>query len=364
MSVRVFPEILQRLWHAGFNFSSIEKAAARPCESPIRSRHCPCSRRRQGFTLIELLVVIAIIAILIALLLPAVQQAREAARRSQCKNNLKQLGLALHNYESTHRVFPPGSLGYPFVWSAQAQLLPYMEQAALQNLLNFNVPPMLPFAGSYSVSAVTANDNAAQSHLSIFLCPSDSDRVPNENYGGISYPACAGSAINDPANAADDGSVSRSDGTIFSQSRISFRDIADGTSNTVVFGEQLLGDGEHSAPAAGDTRRRIIELAGATQTTESACSAGTVWKGNRGAKWVNGHLADTMYNHYYGPNSKSPDCHNGYHNFAITSARSAHTGGVQVTLADGSVRFVSENIHLATWRALATRNGGELVGEF
>src|SRR5690606_35628741 len=94
------------------------------------SRFMP--RNRRGFTLIELLVVIAIIAVLIALLLPAVQQAREAARRTQCKNNLKQLALALHNYENTHRVFPPGSIGYPFVWSAQAQLLPFVEQGNLQ----------------------------------------------------------------------------------------------------------------------------------------------------------------------------------------------------------------------------------------
>src|SRR5690606_7765532 len=103
------------------------------------------SSHQRGFTLIELLVVIAIIAILIALLLPAVQQAREAARRAQCKNNLKQLALALHNYESTHRVFPPGGLGFPYVWSAHAHLLPYIEQAGLQSLFDYDVPPLTAF---------------------------------------------------------------------------------------------------------------------------------------------------------------------------------------------------------------------------
>ncbi|SFH79249.1 DUF1559 domain-containing protein [Planctomicrobium piriforme] len=322
--------------------------------------------RVRGFTLIELLVVIAIIAILIALLLPAVQQAREAARRSQCKNNLKQLGLALHNYESTHRVFPPGSLGYPFVWSAQAQLLPYVEQAGLQNLLNFSVPSMLAFGAGYNTTAVTQNDTAAKNRLALFLCPSDGDGVANSPYGGISYPASIGSGINSTAVTTDDGSNSNADGVIFAQSRIGFKNVTDGTSNTVAFGEQLLGDGTDSTPGASDYRRRVVQLTMATQTTDAACAAGSApaWSGQRGAKWINGHLADTMYNHYFAPNAKVPDCHNDYHNFCLTSARSAHVGGVQITLVDGSVRFVSENVHLPTWRALATRNGDEVLGEF
>lgn len=335
----------------------------------------PSQRRRahtvRGFTLIELLVVIAIIAVLIALLLPAVQQAREAARRSQCKNNLKQLTLAVHNYESTHQTFPPGSLGYPFVFSAQAQLLPYVEQSGLQRLLNFSVPPMIEFGAGYDTTAVTQNDNAARMLLPLMVCPSDGSQVAGSLYGGISYPACNGSAMNGTSSETDTsfGSVSNADGIIFAQSRIRFRDIVDGTSNTVIFGEQLLGDGANAViPAGNDARRRVVQLSGATQTTATACSAGMAtaanWSGQRGAKWINGHLADSMYNHYYGPNSKSPDCHNGYHNYAITSARSAHTGGVQAALADGGVRFISENINQTIWRALATRNGGEIVGEF
>lgn len=327
--------------------------------------------RRGGFTLIELLVVIAIIAVLIALLLPAVQQAREAARRSQCKNNLKQLTLALHNYESTHTVFPPGSLGYPFVFSAQAQLLPYVDQAGLRNLLNFSVPPMTAFGTGFDATAVGQNDTAARVPLSLMVCPSDGNRVTGSVYAGISYPACTGSAFNGSADESNTrfASVSNADGVVFAQSAVRFRDVTDGLSQTIVFGEQLLGDGiDDLIPAGNDARRRVVELAAATQTTSAACGSGmstaTNWSGQRGAKWINGHLADSMYNHFYGPNSKSPDCHNGYHNYALTAARSAHTGGVQVGLCDGSVRFISENINLSTWRGLATRNGGEIPGEF
>jgi len=323
-------------------------------------------QNNKGFTLIELLVVIAIIAILIALLLPAVQQAREAARRTQCKNNLKQLALALHNYESSHRVFPPGGLGFPFVWSAHAQLLPFVDRGNLENLLNYDVPPLNAFNfGSFDAIEVQKNDDAAKLRIPLLVCPSDKDAVPGSAFGGISYPASAGSGLNG-AGASDDGGISNADGVIFSQSKTRFRDITDGTSNTICFGEQLLGDGQDVAPAGGDYRNRVVELSMGTQTTPVACDpdAAPAWSGQRGAKWINGHLADTMYNHWYGPNANLPDCHNGFHNFALVSARSAHTGGVQVALTDGSCRFISENINLDIWRALATRSGGEVPGEF
>lgn len=329
--------------------------------------HQQPTNHRSAFTLVELLVVIAIIGILVGLLLPAVQAAREAARRMSCSNNLKQLGLALHNYESANRVFPPGSMGYPFVWSAQAKLLPYVEQSNLQNLLNFTVPPMVNFGSGFDANLVAANDNAAKTKLTLLLCPSDQDSVPGSAYGGISYPACAGSAINLTATENDSrfGSISNADGVIFSLSRIGFRDITDGTSHTVAFSEHLLGDGQDSLPSGTDYRRRVIQLPAATQTTPSACdpASAPLWSGQRGAKWVNGHLADTMYNHYYSPNSKLPDCHNGYHNYAITGARSNHSGGVQVARCEGGVQFISDSIDLTIWRALATRAGGEVTGE-
>lgn len=322
---------------------------------------------RRAFTLVELLVVIAVIGILVALLLPAVQAAREAARRMSCSNNLKQLTLALHNYESSLLTFPPGGLGFPFVWSAHAHLLPYAEQENLENLLNYDVPPLNAFNfGGFDPVAVDQNDNAAKTRLPFLLCPSDNDAVPGAVYGGVSYPACAGSGVNGPGSA-DDGAVANADGIIFSRSRITFRDVVDGASHTAAFGEHLLGDGQDAAPQTGDFRHRVVVLPTGTPTTPGACTpaAAPAWSGQRGAMWVNGHLADTMYNHWYAPNSKSdPDCHNGFHNFALVSARSRHPGGLQISLVDGSVRFVSDSIDIAIWRALATRAAGEVVGEY
>ncbi len=314
------------------------------------------TRTRPGFTLIELLVVISIIAILVSLLLPAVQQVREAARKSQCQDHLHNLVIAVHNYEGAHRVFPPGTLGFPWVFSAQAQLLPFIEQAGLQNLLNFNVPP-LTFNGAYPEGA--NNEEAARNQLNIYLCPSDAESVPTSPFGAISYPACAGSGT------INNGSSTAADGLIFARSSVRFADVTDGTSNTALFSESVLGDGVDAVPASAHEQvRRTIELPGATATTPANCNGATTWSGQRSAKWINGHYADTLYNHYYGPNSAMPDCNNGHHSTALTAARSMHPGGVQLGLADGKVRFVSENINLETWRALSTRADGEVVGAY
>ncbi len=321
---------------------------------------CTGPAPRRGFTLFELLVVIAIIAVLIALLLPAVQQAREAARRAQCKNNLKQLGLALHNYESTHRTFPPGSLGWPFVWSAHAQLLPFVEQANLKSLFDFDQPP-LTFGGMYPQSA--DNEAAARIRVALMTCPSDGEAVPGSGFdGGISYPACTGSGVNG-------GSIDPGNGVIFPRSKTRFGDLTDGTSNTVAFGEWLLGDGQDAVPAADAAeRRRHISLAMAGSPdpplTAADCdpSSASDWSGQRGAKWVDGHAMSTMYNHFYPPNSPMPDCHR--MTTAYTAARSNHAGGVQIALCDGGVRFVSDSVALDVWHGIATRSGGEVISDF
>ncbi|RLS56484.1 MAG: DUF1559 domain-containing protein [Planctomycetota bacterium] len=316
------------------------------------------SSSRRGFTLIELLVVIAIIAVLIALLLPAVQQAREAARRAQCKNNLKQIGLAIHNYESSLRVFPPGRLGFPMVFSVQAHILPYLDGANLYNLLDLNKAPNF---GTPS-SPMTQNEIAARTIIPAYLCPSDAGQILGNEFGPTNYVASAGSGT----GAAN--SINTGDGVMYSRSSVRFRDVTDGMSNTICFSEQTLGIGGNPSSTGASPQNaegEVLELIGATSTTDVTCvSGGGTWSGLRGAKWLNGHYGDTIYNHYYGPNSRQFDCGNRSHNYGLTAARSRHEGGVQSLLCDGSVRFTSENVDMIVWRALSTRAGGEIFGEF
>lgn len=326
-----------------------------PCTNP---QH----RKVHGFTLIELLVVIAIIAILIALLLPAVQQAREAARRTQCKNNLKQIGLALHNYESSHRMLPPGRTSYPMVFSFQAHILSYLEQGNVQNLIDFSTAPTF----CEPCSPMKVNDVAARTVIPTYLCPSDNPNMDGSVFAPTNYLGCVGSSLN------NSGYIRDGDGLIFDRSSVRFRDITDGLSNTAMVSETTLGPSWPlpSSPAGGPPKlpkQEALELTGATATTSTTCSQflGTsTWSGRRGSRWLNGHYNDTLYNHYYTPNSSTYDCGNGSHNYGLIAARSQHAGGVQLVLGDGSVRLVSDNINVTTWRNLATRSGGETSTNF
>jgi prepilin-type N-terminal cleavage/methylation domain-containing protein/prepilin-type processing-associated H-X9-DG protein len=318
-------------------------------------------RNRPAFTLIELLVVIAIIAILIGLLLPAVQKVREAAARMSCQNNLKQLGLAMHNYEGALGAFPQGRNQYPKVVSAPGRLLAYVEQANLQNLVDPD--------GTLAVGG--RNDLAAKNRVALLVCPSDpqNGKVPGSAYFGVNYVACNGIGVTFDAAGNVVGYLKIPDGNgVFAQVPTRVGDITDGLSNTAAFSESLVGNGAAVSGVPTDpqtVRLAVLEVPGGNDPTPAACESGAgTWNPRRGEQWINGHYGNTLYNHFYTPNQPGKwDCGNGSHNKGLTAARSNHAGGVNLLLCDGSVRFVQNGVAQAAWRALATRNGGEVPGE-
>lgn len=322
--------------------------------------------RRTGFTLIELLVVIAIIAILIALLLPAVQQAREAARRSQCKNNLKQIGLALHNYLDTFSKFPPGGTYASGTagsgWSVQARILPYVEQANLQNLIDFSK--------NYNV-APNQNTVTAQ-RIPLFLCPSEKNDRSYPDGATTQYP------LNYAANYGSwlvwDPSTGRiGDGAFAPNSGLSDRNFTDGTSNSIGFSEvkawqPYLRDVGTPTPTMPASPLDVAALGG-------------TFKESGHNEWVDSRLNQTGFTSVFGPNTKVPYVSGGVtydvdwvnqregssatvSTYGAMTSRSYHTGIVHSLLMDGSVRSISENIDLGTWRHLVSIADGSVLGEF
>jgi prepilin-type N-terminal cleavage/methylation domain-containing protein len=309
---------------------------------------------RHGFTLVELLVVIAIIGILVGLLLPAVQAAREAARRMQCGNNVKQLGLALHNYESANKRMPAGRS--PSVnLSTFAALMPYLEQPAIFEATDFGLASTHP-----------RNDLPRGATVSALLCPSDKVSViPVAGWAGTNYRTNQGATILNSAPSTVSGGVNfgmpEPNGPLVPALFKRFSAVTDGLSNTAAFSEHGIGDFSNAVSTPTDTFRpgtypntldEAVQHCNAINVLDLSLQGNS----NIGAPWLSGGHSTTNYFHVAPPNGRS--CMFPPQRIA-TSAQSYHTGGVQVGRCDGSVSFVSQNIDTLIWRALGSIDGGE-----
>lgn len=339
-------------------------------------------RRQAAFTLIELLVVIAIIAVLIALLLPAVQMAREAARRTQCRNNLKQIGLAVHNYESTYLVFPGANTRHVAnvaqnrpvhpqcngLWSGQSMILQFMEQSEMFNSINFSVSNRdlvnsNGAPGSRCTLGYAPNNTAKNKLLSIFLCPSNpiSNPGPRNNYR----------FSNGSLQDRNDGLIGR-DNVGHKAS-----DFVDGLANTAGGSEVVLGSDYSPITSFNQWNGVIAKIAAAPPGQNLAklrfdlCARAAglaipaqfsgVYMRRMGAEWSRADPRFVGYNHGSTPNGPKCNSDSDELRFGVWGPSSYHPGGVNVLMLDGTVRFVTDSVDFTLWQAIATRAGQEPI---
>lgn len=345
------------------------------------------TRKRDGFTLVELLVVIAIIGVLVGLLLPAVQAAREAARRMSCSNNLKQLGLALHNYHDTSNAIVPARNRNEQIWpqnwntqtiSWRARILPYIEQSALYENVDFDIPHW--WSGGQRPNSNW--DIVAPTVVPTYRCPSDGGNgnvnwtspsgvqiqghPSNRNYATTNYFASVGP---DSRLRWDGLGLGMFTGYRYRNARrpgstSAFRDVTDGLSNTIAFSEGIIGHPRVNVNADVTGSRSYVNQANAVTADSNGCPDGppsTSSTNARGNSWLRGYSPDDLtFTTLMAPNSGLWDCHrNSDRN--MYAARSLHPGGVLVGVGDGSVRFVSDSIDLAQWRALGGSHDGAVA---
>ncbi len=316
------------------------------------------TRVRAAFTLIELLVVIAIIAVLVGLLLPAVQKVREAASRMKCTNNLKQISLAVINYEETYKQFPKG-WDFATSWGCLARILPFIEQDNVYKSIDFTKPITDP-----------ANASVIPLEIQTYRCPSDFPNPSPSLGGATNYMGNAGTVPIFVIARGLNATGVQPNGMIYTESsNINYGSITDGSSNTALYSERVLGDGNmglvspledvfngpNASPGIPATADDALTMCQSVDITNPANQFPIFM----GAPWVHGQH---NYQHISPPNGRScgwlPSLR------ATMAATSRHTGGVNVAFCDGSVHFISNNVDLAAWRALGSRNGGEVVGNY